>query len=87
MPDSVESAVIDILAKHVKIDRENLTLQTRLEEAGVDSLGLVEIIFQLEEKFDIRIPEAEDVEAQFKDFSTPADVVVLIQQLLKEKDA
>ena len=53
-------AIIDdvrsIIAKSLKIPVERLTPETRLEELGAESLDVIEIVFALEEKFDITIP-------------------------------
>jgi acyl carrier protein len=53
-------AIIDdvrsIIAQSLKIPVEKLAPQTRLEELGAESLDVIEIVFALEEKFDIAIP-------------------------------
>jgi acyl carrier protein len=53
-------AIIDdvrsIIAQSLKIPVEKLTPETRLEELGAESLDVIEIVFALEEKFDIAIP-------------------------------
>ena len=48
--------VRQIIAKALKIPVENLTLETRLDEIGAESLDVIEIVFELEEKFGINIP-------------------------------
>ena len=57
--DSVEAItddVMQIIARELKIPLERLTPDTALQDLGVESLDLIEIIFALEEKFDISIP-------------------------------
>jgi acyl carrier protein len=53
-------AIIDdvrsIIAQSLKIPVEKLTPETRLEELGAESLDVIEIVFALEEKYDIAIP-------------------------------
>jgi acyl carrier protein len=53
-------AIIDdvrsIIAQSLKIPVEKLTPETRLEDLGAESLDVIEIVFALEEKFDIAIP-------------------------------
>ena len=53
-------AVIDdvrsIIAQSLKLPVEKLTPETRLEELGAESLDVIEIVFALEEKYDIAIP-------------------------------
>jgi acyl carrier protein len=57
--DSVEAItedVMQIIARELKIPLERLAPDTALQDLGVESLDLIEIIFALEEKFDISIP-------------------------------
>jgi acyl carrier protein len=54
--DSIADEVRQIIAKALKIPIEHLTPQSTLQGLGVESLDLIEIIFALEEKFDINIP-------------------------------
>ena len=53
-------AIIDdvrsIIANSLKLPVEKLTPETRLEELGAESLDVIEIVFALEEKYDIAIP-------------------------------
>ena len=54
--DSVESVIDEvrrIIARELKVPLEHLTPDTALPDLGVESLDLIEIIFALEEKFDI----------------------------------
>jgi acyl carrier protein len=48
--------VRQIIAKSLKVPVENLTPDTRLDEIGAESLDVIEIVFELEEKFGINIP-------------------------------
>ena len=83
--DPIATRVIAILTKQVRTPPENLTLETSLESLGIDSLGMVEVIFGLEEEFNIAIPESEDIQQRFKGFATVADVIRLVQSLLEKK--
>jgi acyl carrier protein len=53
-------AIIDdvrsIIAKSLNIPAEQLTPEKRLDELGAESLDVIEIVFALEEKYDIAIP-------------------------------
>ena len=55
MQESVEERVIEIIADQAVLNVENVTPEHTLEQLGIDSLGLVEIIFAIEESFDIQI--------------------------------
>jgi acyl carrier protein len=63
--DEIETAVKEILAKHLTMDIKNINLESRLvEDLGLDSFGSVEVAFELEEKFDLKIPDAALYEAK-----------------------
>ncbi len=83
MTDSIDNEVLDILAKHTELEREKISLDTRLTTVGVESLMMVEIIFDLEERFDISIPDPDFVgEQQFK---TAGDIVRAIKDLIEQQ--
>ena len=54
--EAITDEVRQIISKQLKIPLERLTSDTALRDLGVESLDLIEIIFALEEKFDISIP-------------------------------
>ncbi len=54
--EAITDEVRQIIARELKIPLERLTPDTTLRDLGVESLDLIEIIFALEEKFDINIP-------------------------------
>jgi acyl carrier protein len=45
-----------ILVKNYKLDPERLTLNGPLEELGIDSLGMAELQFFIEDEFKVRLP-------------------------------
>ena len=54
--DEIEQKVIKILAEQAMIDAEDVSGNSTLDDIGIDSLGLVETIFAIEEEFDISVP-------------------------------
>jgi len=61
----IEATVKEILAKHLSMEAQKITVESRLvEDLGVDSFGSVEVAFELEEKFDLKIPDADLYEAK-----------------------
>lgn len=55
---SVEERVIDIVAEQVGVDKDKITRESHfVNDLGADSLDIVEMIMELEEEFDISIPE------------------------------
>ena len=55
MTDTLEK-LRDILARDYKIAPELLTPDSLLEELGVDSLGVAELLFNIEDEFTITVP-------------------------------
>ena len=63
--NDVETMVKEVLAKQLTMEVAKINLDSRLvEDLGVDSFGSVEIAFELEEKFDLKIPDAALYEAK-----------------------
>lgn len=79
---SVEEKVIAIIAEQAVLEPSDVTLDSTLSELGIDSLGLVESIFAIEEAFDISIPFNANVpsESDF-DISTVRSIVAGIERL------
>ena len=55
---SVEQRVIEIVCEHLAVNKETVTRKTSfVEDIGADSLDIVELVMELEEEFDIQIPD------------------------------
>jgi acyl carrier protein len=55
---SVEERVIDIVCENLGVNKEQVTRQTSFQEdIGADSLDIVELVMELEEEFEITIPD------------------------------
>ena len=54
----VAQRVIDIVAEQLGVDKEKVTPETSfVNDLGADSLDTVELVMELEEEFDINIPD------------------------------
>lgn len=83
---SVETKVIQIIADQALLEPSDVTLESKLEDIGIDSLGLVESIFAIEEEFDISIPfNANDPAAGDFDISSVRSIVTGIEALISEQ--
>lgn len=55
---SVQERVIDIVAEQLGVNKEQITPETSfVNDLGADSLDTVELVMELEEEFDINIPD------------------------------
>jgi acyl carrier protein len=79
----VESTALDLL-REIAVDAPGeLGRDTGVKDAGISSLDLVELIFALEEKYDIEIPyNANTSDSQFK---TLGDMIAVVERLVAEK--
>ena len=58
MASSVEERVVDIVSENLGVNKEQVTRETRFQEdVGADSLDIVELVMELEEEFEITIPD------------------------------
>ena len=55
---AVQERVIDIVAEQLGVDKEKVSPETSfVNDLGADSLDTVELVMELEEEFDINIPD------------------------------
>ena len=88
MADSVRDKVIEIIAEQAVLDVSDVKTDATLEDLGIDSLGLVESIFAIEEAFDIQVPfNANEPEKSDFDISNVAAIVAAVEGLVKEQGA
>ena len=74
--ESIEARIIAGLAKIKKTKPETIQKQASLiEDLDIDSLDTLDLIFQLEEEFDIEIPQEHQLQ-----FSTVQDVITYVQE-------
>jgi acyl carrier protein len=78
---SVEQKVIEIVCEHLAVNKEQVTRNTNfIEDIGADSLDIVELIMELEEEFDIQIPDE-----QAEKIKTVGEAIDYIERETKKK--
>ncbi|EEW26032.1 acyl carrier protein [Rhodobacter ferrooxidans] len=88
MANSVKDQVIAILAQQALREPAEVTLDQSLADLGLDSLGLVEAIFAIEETFDVAVPfNANDPAQVGFDLSSVGAVVAAVEALLAARAA
>ena len=84
----IEAAVIAILAKQLLLPPGEVAVEARVDDLGLDSLGKVEAIFALEERFGISVPfNANEPDQPDFDFSTVGSIVRGVEDLIAQKAA
>lgn len=83
---NIEDRVIAIIASQALLEPADIRPDQTLEDLGIDSLGLVESIFAIEEAFDISVPfNANDPADSAFDISSVASIIRAVAGLVKEQ--
>ncbi|MDO5622175.1 MAG: phosphopantetheine-binding protein [Paracoccus sp. (in: a-proteobacteria)] len=86
MTQDIKTRIREIIAEQAMLDPEQITDEATPADLGIDSLGLVESIFAIEEAFDISIPfNANDPEASEFDISDMGKIIAAVEKLVAEK--
>jgi len=59
MSDDLIQRVLKVIATSKRIPLETVTIDSEFQQLGIDSMDAVEILFALENEFDISIPDEE----------------------------
>jgi acyl carrier protein len=78
---SVAERVIKVFAAFKKVDPSEIKMETTFEELGLDSLDGLNLIFELEEEFDLMVPDD-----KVQSMKSVAEAVEGIQWLLDNPD-
>jgi acyl carrier protein len=80
---STQQEVFEIISKQAKIDIDTIKPESTLKDLGIASLDAIEVIFDIEEHFNINLPnEDTDFEA-----GTVGHLVVAVDRQLAQKTA
>lgn len=83
---SIRDRIVAIIAEQAMLDPAQITPDASPAELGVDSLGLVESIFAIEEAFDITIPfNANEPEKSDFDISSMGAIIAAVERLIAER--
>ncbi len=74
--------LIDLIADEALIDRAKLAPEATLADLGLDSVGVVSVVFAVEEKYGVEI--AEDA---FKDVSDFGSFLAVLEGVIEAKRA
>jgi acyl carrier protein len=86
MAESVKEKVIAIIAGQALLTPGDVSPTSSLQDLGIDSLGLVEAIFAIEEAFDISIPFNANAPGQSDfDISSVAAIIGAVEQLVARR--
>ncbi|GAA6170463.1 hypothetical protein NBRC116592_01330 [Colwellia sp. KU-HH00111] len=84
--DHIEAQLQQIISEYTEKDFKQELAAQAFDDLGIDSLSLVEIIFDIEEAFDIKIPQDNDLENLGGSLNSYDDVLQLVKKLVKESN-
>lgn len=83
---SVSVQIREILAEQALLTLEDVSESFSLADLGIDSLGIVEVIFSIEEAFGIQVPfNANDPKKSSFDISSVDTITRAVEQLISEQ--
>jgi acyl carrier protein len=78
---SVEERVIELVCENLGVNKEQVTRSSSfIEDMGADSLDIVELVMELEEEFEITIPDD-----QAEKIKTVGEAIEYIERELAKK--
>lgn len=85
MSNDIASRVLKVIANEVEMSVDDISPEATPEQLEIDSLGMIEIIFSLEEEFDVSIPyNANNVDNTGFAMNTIQDVIDSMEKLVAE---
>ncbi len=57
VPTQLDAEIIAVIAAHMTFESADLTSASRLDDLGIESIDLVDLLFLLEERFGREFPE------------------------------
>ncbi len=82
----VRPELIRIIAEQAMISEDDIKDSSTLDDIGLDSLGIVEAVFAIEETFDIQVPfNANNPEESEFDVSNVGAMIRAVEDLVAKK--
>jgi acyl carrier protein len=81
--ENTQDTIFAIIAKEAHIPLEKITLQSTLKDLEIDSLDVVQIIFELEDRFGITLPDKDPA----IDTDSVSGLIAAVERLVAEKNA
>ncbi|REJ75230.1 MAG: acyl carrier protein [Acidobacteria bacterium] len=81
MNPEIADKTISVIAEFKEMEKDKISVDTKLDSLEMDSLDALNLVFELEEAFDITIPDEQAFETK-----TVGEMVEGIETLLEMKD-
>lgn len=81
-----EKDIFEIVAKQAKVEPSTLTADMQLSDLNLQSIDVVELVFAIEEKFDIQVPYSpSDQDSAGISFKSVGEIIVAVNKLVAEQ--
>jgi len=77
----LQETVFEIISQELSLPSDAFSLETPLEELGIDSLKAITILYELEDRLDIEIPNE-----VFDSIKSVGNIVQQLQQITTSSD-
>ena len=82
--DKIEEQVLELIGEQAGINPQEISLLSKFEDLNLDSVAIVELIFLLEERFEISIPFEGLEESELKrNFYTVSNLINHLKGLVR----
>ncbi len=85
--DQTATKIIDILKKHMKEPRDDISLDTAMADLKIESVDLALIIFEIEDAFGIEIPYNANDTDEASAFKSVGSVVDRVKTVIASTQA
>ncbi len=86
MKVEIQNKIIELIAEQAGLNIDQFSLESNFQDLNIDSVGLVELVFSIEEYFEINLPFEELEEHEIKEkFSTVLSLTDTVTELLSKK--
>jgi len=82
----IEKKLQNIIEEYTEADFDHNLAAENFDDLGIDSLSLVEIIFDIEEAFDITIPQDNELESLGGSLNSYNDALQLVTALVNKRE-
>ncbi|MDR3527625.1 MAG: phosphopantetheine-binding protein [Rhizomicrobium sp.] len=81
-----ERDIFEIVAKQAKVEPSALTADVLLSDLELQSIDVVELVFAIEEKFDIQVPYSpSDQDSAGISFKSVGEIIEAVNKLVAEQ--
>ena len=85
--DKIEERVLGLVGEQAGVDPKEISLFSKFEDLNLDSVAIVELIFSLEEAFNVSIPfEGLDESEIKRNFHTISSLIDHLKGLLQRNE-